>query len=193
MGWTIMTIAMMLPTTFPVIALFDTLAGERRDHALLVTLVIAGYLAIWAAFGIAVYSGHALLAGLFDMTARSADRPWLGGPAVLFIAGAYQFTSLKYRCLEKCRSPLSFVIQHWQGRRDRWQAFRLGIDHGLFCVGCCWTLMLLMFVTGLGNLAWMFALAAVMAIEKNVSWGRRISTPLGIVLVVCGLLAAIGR
>jgi predicted metal-binding membrane protein len=173
-----------------VIALFHTLAGERRDLVLLVTLVIAGYLAIWAAFGVAVYAAHAVLAGLFDAPARSADRLWLGGAPVLLVAGAYQFTSLKYRCLEKCRSPLSFVIQHWQGERDRWQAFRLGIDHGLFCVGCCWTLMLLMFVTGLGNLAWMFALAAVMAIEKNVAWGRRISTPLGIVLLVCGVAAA---
>lgn len=107
------------------------------------------------------------------------------------LAGVYQFTPLKNRCLEKCRSPLSFVVEHWQGRNDRRHAFRLGVDHGLFCVGCCWALMLLMFVTGLGNLAWMFLLAAVMAVEKNVAWGRRLSAPLGLSLLLCGVLLAL--
>src|SRR5437762_58177 len=82
-------------------------------------------------------------------------RSWAASGAILMIAGVYQFTPLKYRCLEKCRSPLSFVVEHWQGRNERRQAFRLGVDHGVFCVGCCWALMLLMFVVGMSNLAWM--------------------------------------
>jgi len=105
---------------------------------------------------------------------------------VLLLAGAYQFTPLKYRCLEKCRSPLSFVIEHWQGRNHRQQAFRLGFDHGLFCVGCCWALMLLMFVVGTTNLGWMLILAAVMALEKNTRWGRMLSAPLGMALLSWG-------
>ena len=103
-------------------------------------------------------------------------------------AGLYQFTSLKRRCLEKCRSPLAFIMQHWHGDDGEHEAFRLGIRHGLFCIGCCWTLMLLMFLVSIGNLGWMLALAAVMAIEKNLTWGRRLSTPLGVVLLVCGVM-----
>jgi predicted metal-binding membrane protein len=73
-------------------------------------------------------------------------------------AGLYQFTPLKYRCLDKCRSPLSFIIGHWRGSQEKTQAFRLGAHHGLFCVGCCWSLMLLMFAVRAGNLGWMLVL-----------------------------------
>ncbi|MGA0525166.1 DUF2182 domain-containing protein, partial [Escherichia coli] len=85
----------------------------------------------------------------------------------------------------------SFVISHWRGRARERQAFALGLRHGLFCVGCCWALMLLMFVVGAGSLGWMLALAALRAIEKNVSWGRRLSAPLGVALLAgAALLAA---
>jgi predicted metal-binding membrane protein len=80
------------------------------------------------------------------------------------------------------------VLGHWHGQHDRWHALRLGIDHGLFCVGCCWALMLLMLGVGIGNLGWMFILGAVMAIEKNMPWGRRLSAPLGVLLVTAGLM-----
>jgi len=114
------------------------------------------------------------------------NNTWVAIPSLLILAGFFQFTSLKYRCLDKCRSPFSFVIEHWQGRQYKWQALRLGIDNGVFCVGCCWALMLLMFIVGFGSVGWMFILAVIMAIEKNVSWGRRISTPLGIILLGSG-------
>jgi predicted metal-binding membrane protein len=105
----------------------------------------------------------------------------------------YQFTSLKYRCLDKCRSPVSFVLGHWRGRHERRQALWLGMHHGVFCLGCCWSLMLLMFAVGLGNLAWMFALAVVMAVEKNAPWGRRLTAPLGaVLLLVAAVLVAAG-
>ena len=74
------------------------------------------------------------------------------------MAGVYQFTPLKYHCLDKCRAPLGFIMGHWRGRRERLQALRLGLHHGLFCVGCCWSLMLLMFAVGVGSLGWMLAL-----------------------------------
>jgi predicted metal-binding membrane protein len=106
-------------------------------------------------------------------------------PALLLLAGLFQFSALKYRCLEKCRSPLSVVLSYWQGRRQRWQAFRLGWASGVFCVGCCWALMLLMLLTSVSHLAWMLVLAVVMAVEKNVRWGRRLSAPLGVGLMVC--------
>ena len=88
---------------------------------------------------------------------------------------------------EKCRSPLSFVTEHWRGSHERSQSFLLEAHHGLFCVGCCWSLMLLMFAVGLGSLGWMLVLGAVMAVEKNVSCGHKIGAPLGVVLLGWGL------
>ena len=112
-----------------------------------------------------------------------ARHGWVLGAVTIAVAGAFQFSSLKYRCLEKCRTPLSFVIERWRGQAQGRQAFVLGAHHGLFCVGCCWALMLLMFAVGTGSLGWMLLLAAVMAIEKNVRWGRRLSAPLGVALL----------
>jgi predicted metal-binding membrane protein len=110
------------------------------------------------------------------------------GAGPLLVAGAFQFSRLKYRCLDKCRAPLSFVVQHWRGGDSRAQALVLGAHHGIFCVGCCWALMLLMFAVGSGNLGWMLALGAVMAIEKNVPWGWKLSKPLGTALIAWGVL-----
>jgi len=187
-GWTVMTLAMMLPTSLPLLTTFHTIAGERKNRSLLVTLVVVGYLAIWTFVGVVVYGGSAAVQLLVSGSAWWESHAYAGGALILLLAGAYQFTPLKRRCLDKCRSPLSFVLSYWQGERDRRNAFRLGVHHGLFCVGCCWALMLLMFVVGIGTLAGMLVLGAVMAVEKNVSWGRRISAPLGILLVSAGLL-----
>ncbi len=114
------------------------------------------------------------------------------GAATVALAGLYQFTPLKYHCLDKCRSPLSFIMEHWHGRHDRAQALRLGVRHGLYCLGCCWSLMLLMFAVGLGSLGWMLVLATVMAIEKNIPWGRWLSAPLGVFLLVWGVALFVG-
>src|SRR5262249_27217787 len=107
----------------------------------------------------------------------------ISGAVLLAAAGLYQFSSLKYACLDKCRSPLSFLTSRWQGGNKSVQSLRIGIEHGLFCVGCCWSLMLLMFVVGTGSLIWMLLLGVVMALEKNMPWGRRLSAPLGAVLL----------
>ena len=185
-GWALMTVAMMLPTSLPVLTTFHTIARRRGDRPLLVALVIAGYLLAWTMFGVVVYFGKFVLQWIASGSVWLTEHAWAVAPALLLLAGLFQFTSLKYRCLDKCRSPLSFVIEHWQGRHDRRQAFRLGFDHGVFCVGCCWALMLLMFAVGVGSLVWMMILAVVMGIEKNVAWGRRLSAPLGVALFVSG-------
>jgi len=192
-SWTVMTIAMMLPTTLPLVIIFDRLASERRLRLGLVALLIAGYLVVWALFGIVVDVTVIATSALAQASPWVGQRAWTGGSLVLLVAGLYQFTSLKHRCLEKCRSPLSFVIEHWRGRREAWEAFHLGLHHGLFCVGCCWTLMLLMVGVGLGSVSWMLILGAVMAVEKNVPWGRHLSTPLGIGLIVWSGVALLGR
>jgi predicted metal-binding membrane protein len=118
---------------------------------------------------------------------------WVLGAGVLAIAGLFQFSRLKYHCLDKCHTPLSFIIQHWYGVTPRRHAFLLGMHHGVFCVGCCWAIMLLMFVVGSGNVGWMLALGAVMGIEKNAVWGTKLSQPLGLVLITWGTVIVAGH
>ncbi len=185
-GWTLMTVAMMLPTVIPLLEIFGRLTSHRPERAQLLALVIAGYLAIWMAFGAAAHIADWLLHQVVERVAWLDAHPWVIGAATLLVAGAFQFSNLKYRCLDKCRAPLSFVMERWRGRHDYWNALRLGIDHGKFCVGCCWALMLLMFGVGIGNIGWMLALASLMAIEKNLPWGRKLSAPLGVGLVLWG-------
>jgi predicted metal-binding membrane protein len=190
-GWTLMIVAMMLPSSLPVVVMFAMLTRQRPDRLQLVSLVLLGYLATWATFGAVVHAGDLGLHALVRQVDWLGNHASLIGGLTLLAAGAYQFSSLKYRCLEKCRSPLSFITEHWRGRGERGQAFRLGVHHGLFCVGCCWLLMVLMFAVGIGSLGWMLTLGAVMALEKNVSWGTRISAPLGIALIIAGIAAAL--
>jgi predicted metal-binding membrane protein len=112
---------------------------------------------------------------------------------VLGLAGAYQFTELKYRCLDACRSPRLFVLRRWHGRRARTESAALGADAGLYCLGCCWSLMLVMFAAGAGSIPLMLALGTAMAVEKNVSWGTRVRAPLGIALLACAAAVVAGR
>jgi predicted metal-binding membrane protein len=192
-GWTLMTVAMMLPTTLPLLEIFRRLTRDRSDRGRLVLLLVCGYLAIWMAFGLVAHVFDLGLHKLFDRSGWLQANPWVFGAAPLLVAGAFQFSDLKYRCLDKCRTPLSFVMEHWRGRRESLQAFVLGVSHGLFCVGCCWALMLLMFAVGTGSIGWMLVLGAVMAIEKNMPWGRKLSTPLGAVLIAWGVLIVLNH
>jgi predicted metal-binding membrane protein len=190
-GWTVMIFAMMLPTSLPLVSMFQRVTQRRADRRLLVVLLIAGYLLVWAAFGVFAHAGDWAVHRALERSAWLADNSWAIGAGVLLTAGVYQFTPLKYHCLDKCRSPLSFISQHWSGGNAAAQALRLGLHHGLFCVGCCWSLMLLMFAVGTGSVGWMLALGAVMAIEKNMPWGKQLSAPLGLGLVVLGVLAVV--
>ena len=190
-GWTLMTVAMMLPTSLPLVAVFRAVVRQRPDRLRLVVLLITGYLLVWALFALAIHAGDLWIHESVDNVAWLHDHAWIISAATVLWAGVYQFTSLKYRCLDKCRSPLSFVMGHWRGGSEPAQALRLGAHHGLFCVGCCWSLMLLMFAVGVGSIGWMLALGAVMAVEKNMPWGRRISAPLGIALIAWGVVLVV--
>ena len=190
-GWTLMTAAMMLPTTLPLVHIFRRLTRERAERTQLVVLLIAGYVGVWLAFGVAAHLFDLGLHEAFHESPWLQKNAWIFGAGPMLVAGAFQFSRIKYRCLDKCRAPLSFVIQHWRGSDSRLQALRLGAHHGAFCVGCCWALMFLMFAVGTGSLGWMLALGAVMAAEKNVSWGRKLSAPLGFALLAWGALIAI--
>jgi predicted metal-binding membrane protein len=182
-AWLLMIVAMMLPTTLPLLGIFSRIAGGRTDSGRLVALVALGYVIAWGAFGLVA---HAADAGVHAIVAESGwltAHGWVVGALVLAGAGAFQFSSLKYRCLERCRTPFGFVNARWRGVAPAREALRIGVDHGLFCVACCWALMLVMFVVGMGNLGWMLVIAAVMAAEKNLPWGRSLRTPLGVGLV----------
>ncbi len=191
-GWVVMLLAMMLPTSLPLVVLFNRLVNARPDKAQLLTLLVVGYLAIWILVGMFIYAGDSLLHAAVALSPWVAEHVWALGAVTLLLAGVYQFTPLKYHCLEKCRSPFSFITQHWRGRDEAGQAFMLGIHHGLFCVGCCWTLMMLMFAVGVGNFGWMLVLGAIMAVEKNASWGRKLSAPLGVMLLAWGVALLTG-
>ena len=192
-GWLLMLAAMMLPTTLPLLARFHRVVSARRNAAELVALLIAGYLTAWIGFGLAAH--------LLDLILHAAMRQlewlrlhgWLPGTAVLLIAGLFQFTALKYRCLDRCRTPTGFIVSRWHGLRPLVDAFSLGLSHGVFCVGCCWAIMLLMFAVGMGNVGWMLVLGAVMALEKNAAWGRKLAQPVGIALLAAGVLVLLGN
>lgn len=188
-GWVLMTVAMMLPTTLPLATVFARLTRLRPDRTLLALLLVAGYLVAWTAFGIAAHALYLVLHASLEGSGWLWANAWVVGALGLALAGAFQFSRLKHHCLDACRSPLAFAVARWTGVAPRREALRLGLDHGLYCVGCCWALMLLMFTFALGSLGWMLVLAAIMAIEKNVPWGRRLSRPVGAVLL--GAAAAV--
>jgi len=176
-AWQVMVAAMMLPSSLPMMRLFRaTAASQPRVHTVR-TAFLGGYLVVWSGFGAAAFLQDIGVHRLVDRT------PWLSAhPSVIaglapMLAGSFQFSTLKDKCLQACRHPAAFLVQHY--RRGVPEAFRLGLRHGLFCLGCCWALMLVMFAAGVANLWWMAALAAVMFYEKVGRFGDRITPYVG--------------
>lgn len=186
-GWTVMVIAMMLPGSLPLINLFFRMVAGQPRGAALVARLILGYLAVWAIFGAVAFQGDAYVhAAVAGVPALAGASEWIG-VAILLLAGVYQVTPLKDMCLTKCRSPYLFLAEHWRGKNPAREALSVGARHGLFCVGCCWTLMLLMFAVGGVNLGWMLALGGVMAAERSFRWGRHLPVPVGLALLLVAL------
>ena len=187
--WTVMVGAMMLPTVVPLARLF-ALVSSRAPHPRRARLgLYGGYLAVWAAFAPVALVGDAAVHAVVHRLAWLESRPELLLGSALVLAGGYQFSSLKAACLTSCRSPVSFLRQHY-GRGTR-AGVRLGVRHGLSCLGCCWALMLVGFATGAGSLAWMLVLTAVMVVEKTVRWGARLVAPVGFALLAAGTVVAV--
>lgn len=184
-GWMLMVGASMLPTTLPLVGLFARLTSGRADRRSLLVILLGSYLVVWLAIGLAMYTGDVGIHAMVGRWTWLAQHLWVISSGALILAGAYQFSGLKSRCLTRCRSPLSILRRHWRGGSVRRQAVRIGLDHGLHCAGCCWALMLVMFSLGVANLVWMVALSILVLIEKGTPMGPRISAPAGI-----GLLAA---
>ena len=190
-AWLEMTAAMMLPTAIPMVRMFTVVSSRAPRPAVVRTAFLAGYLALWLAFALAAV---AIAAGIRAWAAPAPlgwiiARPHLVLAAMLAVAGVFQLTPLKDRCLTQCRDPRAFLYTHYRrGVRGGWH---LGLQHGLSCLGCCWALMLIMFGTGLGNVPAMLVLTAVMLIEKTAPWGRRIVTPMGAGLLVAAALVGL--
>ena len=189
LGWLLMIVAMMLPSSIPLAMTFAAIVGRRRRPGRLVGLLLLGYLVVWAGFGLAAWIFDRAVHAAVDAVPWLAAHPQLIVAATLLAAGLWQFSPLRDRCLEECRSPLGFVMNRWRGRAERTEAFTMGIAHGAFCVGCCWSLMLVLFGVGLGSVAAMLALGGLTAIEKNLPSGRRLTRPLGVALVLAAVYA----
>jgi len=185
--WVVMMTAMMVPSAAPMVLLYG--ATQRRRAAasgyFAVALFAGGYLAVWTAFSVMA----TLAQGVVHAAALAADemgpvvRPLAG--AILLVAGVYQFTPLKRVCLAHCRSPLAFITVHWRsGARG---AFIMGLRHGVYCVGCCWPLMLLLFVVGVMNLVWIAALAVFVLGEKLLRRGEWVGRIGGAVFLAWGV------
>lgn len=192
--WVVMMVAMMLPTVTPMVLLFATVNRKYREQKkpfVRTSVFVAGYLSAWV-----VFSVTATLAQWGMQVAALASpmmvvMPTIGG-ALLIAAGIYQWTPLKHACLAQCRSPLEFVMTRW--RKGPWGAFRMGVDHGLFCLGCCWLLMTLLFVVGVMNLIWIAVLSIFMLLEKVASQGTWLAKGSGVILAGWGcILIVIGN
>jgi predicted metal-binding membrane protein len=176
-GWLLMTAAMMLPTATGLVRAFDRVTGGA---AALRLALVAGFLGVWLLVGYAFRAGDVLVHAAVD---AAAAPPSLVGAAALALAGAYQFSPLKHRCLTACRSPRSFVLRGWTGGRRGVDALRVGAAYGRSCAGCCWALMLVMFGVGAASLAWMLGLAAVMVAERFAPARWRVGEAVGVALL----------
>lgn len=191
--WTVMMAAMMLPAMTPMVLTFAAAQARRtRTMAVPTWIFIAGYLLVWLAAGLLVYilveAGSSVGAHL-----SSAERErWapLALGAVLVGAGLYQFTPLKRTCLAHCRSPFAFVALHW--RDGRFGALRMGLRHGVYCLGCCWALFAVLVAAGVMSVAWMLLLTLVVAIEKLLPLGQRAAAGIGVALLILGVAAGRG-
>ncbi len=190
--WAVMMAGMMLPSAAPTILLFAAL--ERRRHPARriggrTAFFVAGYLLLWIGFSIGAAALQTALAhaGLVTMEMTAATSVLAG--AIFVAAGVYEFTPSKEHCLAHCRSPMEWLPRHW--RPGHAGALRMGAEHGAYCVGCCWVLMLLLFAVGVMNLLWVAAIAALVLAQKLFPAGRLLSRIGGIVLMAWGTMIAL--
>ncbi|UDF29001.1 UNVERIFIED_ORG: DUF2182 domain-containing protein [Roseateles sp. XES5] len=182
--WWLMMIAMMVPSAAPTVLLYGALHRERGAGPALNFL--AGYLAIWGVFSLAATLIQAILATGGMISAMYMNLATvLMAAMVLICAGAYQLSPIKAACLEHCRGPVASLTRH--RRTGRAAAFRMGVLHGRYCLGCCWALMALLFVGGIMNIWWIAAITVYVAIEKLAPGGKQVSRITGGALIACGL------
>lgn len=188
--WTIMMVAMMFPAALPMVLIFHRVSNDRRQKGLAAVptwVFVAGYLAVWAAFGVAFYGVEAVLRGLAGAGSGTARLPATVAALAFLAAGVYQLTPLKSVCLQRCRSPMGFVMFHW--RKGIAGAVGMGVIHGAYCLGCCWALMVILLGVGVMNLAWMGLLTLLIFVEKVLPAGALVGRVVGGGLIALALLA----
>lgn len=190
--WTVMMVAVMFPTAAPMILMFTRISDSKRERgqAFVPTWVFtAAYILVWSLTGIGAYA--IAVAG----DALAAESPWLMdnaprfGGALLVAAGLYQLTPLKDVCLAKCRTPISFILSSW--RDGHAGAFRMGVEHGVYCFGCCWLLFLILFPLGMMNLIVLALITALIFAEKSLPVGRRLARAAALALIVYGAVVVL--
>lgn len=190
--WLVMMIAMMLPSVAPLILIFATVNRQRRkqDRPFVNTAyLMAGYFLVWAAFSLAATTLQWLLQQIALLNPEMKITSKIVASLTLFVAGIFQFTPLKQTCLKYCRTPLDFIQRHWkEGKKG---ALGMGIENGFYCLGCCWMLMVLLFVAGIMNLLWIALIALFVLIEKVSPQIKWIPYAAGIALIAYGCLLLI--
>jgi predicted metal-binding membrane protein len=186
--WAVMMTAMMVPSVSPTVLAFARISRARRQHAMPyvpAAVFLAGYLAAWTAFSAAATAAQEGLRSAALLSPEMAANSRSIGRALLIGAGIFQWTPLKNACLLHCRSPLGFLLTEW--RDGRAGALQMGWRHGLYCVGCCWLLMALLFVVGIMNLVWVAAIAGFVIVEKLVPAGPMVGRVAGALMAAWGL------
>jgi predicted metal-binding membrane protein len=187
--WIVMMVGMMLPSATPMVLLYARVGRQSRKEGkpfAATGFFAGGYLLAWVGFALAATLGQWLMEGtLLSPALASASRIFSG--AVLIVAGLYQWTPLKDACLSQCQTPIVFLQRHGGFRRDPAGAVGLGLRHGLYCIGCCWALMTLLFVGGIMNVLWIAAIAIFVLAEKVFFPGRLLSRIAGTLLIAAGL------
>jgi predicted metal-binding membrane protein len=185
--WCVMMVAMMVPSAAPMVLIHAAMGRKQKDADRLLAstaIFVAGYLTVWTAFSAVATALQWGLQSLGVVTGMmEIASPVIAG-LLLISAGLYQLTPLKRICLRHCQGPLTFILQHW--RPGKGGAFRMGLEHGCYCVGCCWFLMMLLFVGGIMNLIWIAGIAVFVGIEK-LAGGCRLTIVTGVALTVAGL------
>jgi len=190
--WSIMMVGMMLPSAAPTLLLYGALVrknGERDTVLPAVWIFTGGYLAAWTAFSFAATVLQVALEQAALLTPMMETRSNGLSAAILIAAGVYQWLPLKQACLRHCRSPLQFLVAHWRGGKRG--AFRMGAEHGVYCVGCCWALMLVLFVAGVMNLLWVALIAAFVLVEKLLPASKFTARLASVALIAIGLFRLI--
>jgi predicted metal-binding membrane protein len=182
--WAVMMAAMMLPSALPMVQAFVDLC-RRNGQVARSRQFVGAYLLVWLGFSVAATAAQWLLQAVGWVDPMIVSTSTLLSGALLLVAGVYQFSPLKRICLARCRTPIGFLLGEWRGGRHG--GFVMGLRHGLFCLGCCWALMALLFVGGVMNLPWIAALSIAVAIEKLAPHGERVAPLLGLALIGAGV------
>jgi predicted metal-binding membrane protein len=190
--WVVMMVAMMFPTAAPMILMFARVQRDKRQNgrAFVPTWVfVSAYLLIWTLFGVLAYVGAVWAERLGQQV------PWLMvnaariGGSLFVLAGLYQLSPLKHSCLAKCRTPLDFIFSSW--RDGYWGSFRMGLEHGVYCLGCCWLLFVIFFPLGMMNVAAMAVVTLLIFAEKSLPVGPRIAQLAALALIAYGVLVVV--